>query len=188
MIDFDYEVSCIGVRAVDGKTCFYPICENMHDGGILSITRAPSQKVSDLISKKAIDATQQIMDANSYVGVIAVEYFVKGDELMFNEYAPRVHNSGHWTIEGAVTSQFENHIRACLNLPLGSTEARGYSLMLNLLGVRGKIEKVANKKRSLSLVWQKRIRNRRKVGHVTAVFKSVEDRERGLLELQEYVV
>ena len=131
-IGFDREVSLIGVRGADGSTAFYPLAENVHDDGILRSTSAPY--LDDELQRDAESCLDAILQRFDYCGVLTVEFFVADGRLVANEIAPRVHNSGHWTIEGAETSQFENHLRAVLGLPLGSTKAVGHAYMINLLG------------------------------------------------------
>ena len=131
-VRFDRELSLIGVRGAAGETAFYPLAENVHTDGILSTTVAPCNYPE--LQHKAERWLAGLMDRLGYRGVLTVEFFHADSGLIANEIAPRVHNSGHWTIEGAETSQFENHLRAVLSLPLGSTATRGYSAMLNLIG------------------------------------------------------
>ncbi len=131
-VPFDYEVSIIGVRSTTGETATYPLNRNLHREGVLRLTRAPwHAPVIEAAAKRYI---RKVMAHFDYVGVLTIEFFVRRGKLIANEMAPRVHNSGHWTIEGAVTSQFENHLRAILGLPLGDTSAIGHSAMINLLG------------------------------------------------------
>src|SRR5262249_20915139 len=111
-VAFDRELSLIAVRGLDGKSVFYPLVENHHREGILRKTIAPAPNTTHKLQNLATSYAQRILDALNYVGVLAIEFFQVGDQLLANEMAPRVHNSGHWTIEGAVTSQFENHVRA----------------------------------------------------------------------------
>ncbi|MCI0516913.1 MAG: 5-(carboxyamino)imidazole ribonucleotide synthase [Woeseiaceae bacterium] len=131
-IDFDCEVSLIGARAADGNIVTYALTENLHRDGMLRVSRAPSQNIALLDSARMY--TRSLLEHLDYVGVLALEMFVAGDRLLANEFAPRVHNSGHWTIEGAVTSQFENHLRAIFGMPLGDTASIGCAGMLNLIG------------------------------------------------------
>jgi len=130
-VDFDTEVSCIAVRGTEGKTRIYPLVENEHRQGILHqstpLSAHPLQSLAEEYATK-------VMDHLDYVGVLTFEFFVYGDQLIANEMAPRVHNSGHWTIEGSVCSQFENHVRAISGLPLGDTSALGHATMFNLIG------------------------------------------------------
>jgi len=131
-IDFEREVSLVAARGTDGATVFYPLAENVHDDGILYSTTAPY--VDDELQCEAEVSLDAILKRFDYCGVLTVEFFVADGRLIANEIAPRVHNSGHWTIEGAETSQFENHLRAILGLPLGSTVAIGHAYMINLIG------------------------------------------------------
>ena len=129
-VSFDRELSLLAVRGRDGDTRFWPLVENVHEGGILSTSRAPAANAPQA---EAEGYATRLLDELGYVGVLALELFDAGGALLANEFAPRVHNTGHWTIEGAATSQFENHLRAILGLPLGSTESRP-SLLVNLIG------------------------------------------------------
>ena len=133
-VSFDRELSVLAVRGRTGETAVYPLVENHHRGGILRLSLAPAPRLDPAIQRTAEDAARRIFEALQYVGVLAIEFFEKDGRLLANEMAPRVHNSGHWTIEGAVTSQFENHLRAVMGLPLGSTSAIGSSALLNLIG------------------------------------------------------
>ena len=131
-VRFDRELSLIGVRGAEGQTAFYPLSENVHSQGILSTSVAPYEDPHLQLAAEAWLKT--LMDRFDYRGVLTVEFFHTDAGLVANEIAPRVHNSGHWTIEGAETSQFENHLRGVLGLPLGSTATRGHAAMLNLIG------------------------------------------------------
>ena len=137
-VGFDFEASVVAVRGANGEFRAWPVIRNWHVDGILSASLAPAP-VDRAISEAAFAHARAIAEKLGYVGVFALELFVmgdalRGDRLLGNEMAPRVHNSGHWTIEGAVTSQFENHVRAVLGMPLGDTSARGFSCMLNWIG------------------------------------------------------
>ncbi len=127
-VPFDYEVSSIGVRSSGGETGIYALSQNTHVNGILRTTQSPVE--APRLIAKAEKYMRLLLTELDYVGVLALELFVKDDQLLANEFAPRVHNSGHWTIEGADTSQFENHLRAIMGLPLGSTRSRGYAGMI----------------------------------------------------------
>ena len=133
-IAFEREISVIGARNVDGDIVSYIPGENVHKNGILHTSIVPAENLSGTLRTKAARYISTLLEKTEYVGVLAVECFVMGDDLMVNELAPRVHNSGHWTMDGADTSQFENHIRAISNLALGSTRHRGIVGMYNLLG------------------------------------------------------
>lgn len=175
-IPFDFEVSAIGARNAQGHTALYPLNHNLHREGILRLTRAPFD--SGRLQSKAQGYLQKLLQYFAYQGVLNIEFFVKGQRLLANELAPRVHNSGHWTIEGAATSQFENHLRAILNLPLGSTAPRGYSAMINLIG---SLPPRDSWLAIPELHWHdygKTPRPGRKVGHVTVLAQSATQRDR----------
>lgn len=169
LVAFDREVSVIGARGPDGAIAVWPLIENHHEHGVLRTSRAPVAAVSDdtaVAARRHVAALMEHLDA---VGVLAVEMFDCGGLLLANEMAPRVHNSGHWTIEGAVTSQFENHVRAVIGLPLGRTDARGHAVMVNLIGrVPDRAAVLAVPGAHLHL-YGKSARPGRKVGHVTLV-------------------
>lgn len=133
-IAFDREVSILAVRSRTDEVAFYPLVENHHRGGILRKSLAPAPGLTPELQKQAEQYAKAVLQALQYVGVLAIEFFQVGNRLLANEMAPRVHNSGHWTIEGAVTSQFENHWRALLGWPLGATATTGSVGMLNLIG------------------------------------------------------
>jgi 5-(carboxyamino)imidazole ribonucleotide synthase len=170
MVPFTCEISIIAACSRNGEIAFYPPVQNYHESGILAQSRVPA-KISEKAAKAAEDATHRIADALDYVGVFAVEYFVIGDRVIFNEIAPRVHNSGHWTIEGAVISQFENHIRAICGWPLGDTTPRGRIEMRNILGQDIKLlpTLLHDPAAHVHHYGKKQARNGRKMGHVTWV-------------------
>ena len=169
-IDFTREVSIIGVRNRSEQTAFYALSENQHRDGILRLSIAPyaDKKLQALAQKYA----RRIMQHFDYAGVFTLEFFVKQGRLIANETAPRVHNSGHWTIEGAVTSQFENHLRAILDLPLGDTTALGCSAMVNFIGAMPAIESVLKIPGAHYHDYGKQPRVARKLGHATLVCKT----------------
>ncbi len=133
-VRFDRELSQIAVRGASGELRYYPLVENHHADGMLRLSLAPAPDLVPALEELARDYARRVLEALAYVGVLAIEFFQQGEQLIANEMAPRVHNSGHWTIEGAETSQFENHLRAILGLPLGAAEARGPCAMLNIIG------------------------------------------------------
>jgi len=167
MIAFEREVSVLAVRGRDGHTAFYPLVENHHRGGMLWLSRAPAPACSESLQRLAEDYAQRVLDALNYVGVLAIEFFERQGQLLANEMAPRVHNSGHWTIEGAQTSQFENHLRAGLALPLGDTAAIGRSVMVNLIGTLPDRRAVLGIPGAHLHLYDKAARPGRKLGHVT---------------------
>ncbi len=168
IVPFDRELSIVGVRGRDGATAFYPLTENEHRGGILATSRAPASGAGAL-QGEAEEIARRLLDELGYVGVLAVELFDVGGRLLANEFAPRVHNTGHWTIEGSVTSQFENHLRAILGLPLGPTEALGSAILVNLVGAVPPLEELLAVRGAHVHVYGKEPRPGRKLGHVTIV-------------------
>lgn len=132
-VPFQREISVVAARARDGEFRAWPLTENWHEHGILAASLAPATVAAD-IAETAVAYARAVAQSLDYVGVFALELFLADGQLLANEMAPRVHNSGHWTIEGAETSQFENHLRAVLGLPLGSTRMVGHACMLNWIG------------------------------------------------------
>jgi len=166
-VPFTRELSVLAVRSRNGETAIYPLVENHHRSGILRLSLAPAPRLDPPIQRAAENVAHRVLESLKYVGVLAIEFFEHQGELLANEMAPRVHNSGHWTIEGAVTSQFENHLRAVLGLPLGSTGPAGHCAMLNLIGdIPESAEVLAVPDAHLHL-YGKSPRPGRKLGHVT---------------------
>ncbi len=163
-VPFTREVSIIAARNVSGDLVFYPLSENTHHGGIL---RVAESKTDDPSQQQAEAYISRLMSALDYVGVLALELFDVGGELIANEFAPRVHNSGHWTIEGAETSQFENHLRAIADLPLGSTAAVGKAAMVNFIGGLPTTKQILTIPGTHLHLYGKAPRKGRKVAHVT---------------------
>jgi 5-(carboxyamino)imidazole ribonucleotide synthase len=181
-VRFDREVSIVGVRSTRGETRAYPLAANVHGDGILRRTRAPLHRPA--LQRAAERHLGRLFDHFGYAGVLTIEFFVERGRLVANEMAPRVHNSGHWTIEGAVTSQFENHLRAILGWPLGETRALGHAAMVNLIGTmpdRGSL---------LALPgvhlhdYGKTPRPGRKLGHCTILAAAAGDRDRLLRQVE----
>ena len=166
-IPFDCEVSIIGARNRRGEIAIYPLNGNVHAQGILRLTRAPYGPPR--WHRLAARYLQKVLTHFRYSGILTIEFFVRGGRLIANEMAPRVHNSGHWTIEGAITSQFENHLRAILDLPLGSTRPTGYSAMLNLIGTPPPTRTLLGWEGVHIHHYDKQPRPGRKVGHLTVV-------------------
>jgi 5-(carboxyamino)imidazole ribonucleotide synthase len=182
-VQFTRELSVLAARARTGETAVYPLVENHHRGGILRLSLAPAPRLDPAIQRAAEQAANSVFDRLQYVGVLAIEFFEQDGRLLANEMAPRVHNSGHWTIEGALTSQFENHLRAVVGLPLGATHAIGSSAMLNLIGeVPDPADVLAIRDAHLHL-YGKTPRAGRKVGHVTLRASSSEQLASRLAEL-----
>jgi 5-(carboxyamino)imidazole ribonucleotide synthase len=166
LVPFDRELSIIAVRGGDGETRFWPLSENVHRDGILRVSRAPA---ADAPQAEAEELVRRLLDELGYVGVLALELFEVEGRLLANEFAPRVHNTGHWTVDGAVTSQFENHLRAILGLPLGPTAAISSSVMVNLVGGVPPIGHLLRLPGAHLHLYGKELRRGRKVGHVTLV-------------------
>ena len=166
MLSFDRELSILAVRGLGGETRFWPIVENVHRDGILRLSRAPAENPPQA---EAEELAMRLLDDLGYVGVLALELFEVDGRLLANEYAPRVHNTGHWTIDGAVTSQFENHLRAIAGLPLGGTDALARSVMVNLIGGAPAPAAVLRLPGAHLHLYGKEPRPGRKVGHVTLV-------------------
>ncbi len=179
VIDFEKEISVIVARGLKGATAVFPVCENFHRHHILDVTLAPAQ-ITERIAAAARKLACEVALSLDLVGLLAVEMFLKGNgELIINELAPRPHNSGHWTIEGCVTSQFEQHVRAVCGLPLGATTLLRPTAMVNLLGdawSRGEPNwsaALAEPNLHLHLYGKREPRPRRKMGHLTAVGETI---------------
>ena len=177
LVAFDRELSIVGVRAQDGETRFWPVGENVHRDGILRVTRAPAVGAPQAEAERICTL---LMDALDYVGVLAVELFEVGGQLLANELAPRVHNTAHWTIDGAETSQFENHLRAILGLPLGSTAAVAPCVMVNLIDAVPPLDELLGLPGARVHLYGKAPRAGRKVGHLTLVDPEEETVERAI--------
>lgn len=187
LVEFDREASVIGARDVDGNIVIYPLVENQHRAGILVRSVAPAANVTESLQNKATMYFQKIADTLNYVGVLVIEFFEKDGELYANEMAPRVHNTGHWTIDGAATSQFENHLRAIAGLPLGSTEPRGWSVMVNLIGGNPPLASMLSIPGVNVHLYNKTPRPGRKIGHVTKVVSRASDVPSTIEELERII-
>jgi len=187
LVAFDRELALLAVRGLDGETACYPLVETEHEGGVLRVARAPAPRISAARQADAEAIAGRLLDELEYVGVLAVELFERDGALLANELAPRVHNSGHWTIEGADTSQFENHLRAVLGWPLGSTAARGHSAMLNAIGALPDAAAVLRVPAAHLHDYGKASRPGRKVGHVTVTAETAEVRDDRLTALRSIV-
>ena len=180
-INFSGEVSLVGARGHDGRSVFYPLTHNLHEDGILRTSVALPQP-NPALQQQAEQMLAAILNELNYVGVMAMECFIVGDRLLINELAPRVHNSGHWTQNGASISQFELHLRAILGLPLPQPVVSTPSVMVNLIGTA-----VNEQWLSLPLVhlhwYEKEVRPGRKVGHLNLNDPSAADLRRALQAL-----
>ncbi len=183
-VTFDRELSMIAARNRSGEMKFYSLVENHHRDGILRLSLVTGN-ISPELQRQAEEYITRLMTTLDYVGVLAIEFFDKGGRLLANEMAPRVHNSGHWTIEGAVTSQFENHIRAVTDAPLGSTSPLGVCAMVNLIGHLPDVKSILKIEGAHLHLYDKAPRPRRKIGHVTFVERDMDTLLRKLDLLKE---
>lgn len=191
MVPFDREVSILAVRSAKGETAVYPLVENRHEGGILRVSRAGGEeRGAPAHAAESHAFAQRVLDALHYVGVIAIEMFDMGGRLLANEIAPRVHNSGHWTMDGAATCQFENHIRAVLGLPLGECTMRtGAPLagMVNLIGDHPPLAMLLRIPGARVHLYGKRARPGRKLGHVNVSGVTREERDAMISRVEEAI-
>jgi len=171
-IEFERELSIIGARNQDGDIRIYPLAQNCHHEGQLHVTIAPAPRMSDSLQEKADKIFHDLANGLHYTGVLAVELFQVGNELLVNEIAPRVHNSGHWTLHGADTDQFDNHLRAVLGLALGSTRPLGVSAMVNIIGCSSFSRDLLSLPGCHMHWYGKAVREKRKMGHINVLAES----------------
>ncbi len=198
-VAFARELSVLAVRGHDGAIACYPLVENLHRGGILRRSIAPAPALDPEVQALAETYARRILEALKYIGVLAIELFeikhpprdMEGQatqpRLMASEMAPRVHNSGHWTIEGAVTSQFENHLRAISGVPLGITDACGYAAMVNIIGELPDVAALLALPHTHLHLYGKAARPGRKIGHVTVCADTREELAGRLARVEEIV-
>ncbi|MGC9385608.1 MAG: 5-(carboxyamino)imidazole ribonucleotide synthase [Hydrogenovibrio sp.] len=187
-IEFSRELSIVAVRNAHNEHVYYPLVQNVHHDGILRYTIAPARQISKAIQTQAETYMQALLDALDHVGVLTLELFETRDGLVANEMAPRVHNSGHWTIEGALTSQFENHIRAITGLPLGDTSPRQpVAAMINIIGETGPVQEVLKMPNAFLHLYDKAERAGRKLGHINLVADSEDALYEQFKQLQAFL-
>ena len=184
LVTFTRELSIIAVRSAAGEVAFYPLVENHHSDGMLRFSLAPAPNVNAEVQRRAEDYAQRVLNELDYVGVLAIEFFETADGLMANEMAPRVHNSGHWTIEGADTSQFENHLRAVTGMELGSTEVRGVCGMVNIIGQEPDVARLREIPNVHVHMYGKKPAPRRKLGHITVTADDLEGVRRAIADVR----
>ncbi len=184
-VPFGRELSVIAVRSLTGEIALYPLVENVHRRGILRLSRVPTLGLPELIHNQASEYARKILEHLQYVGVLAVEFFLVENRLLANEMAPRVHNSGHWTIEGARTSQFANHLRALKGWPLGDTAAVGHVVMVNLIGTTPAPEAILAMPGTALHLYDKSPMPDRKLGHVTVVHQERAEVDASLDQLKK---
>lgn len=175
---FSCELSIVGARSARGRIVSYPLSRNHHEGGILRYGLAPFADAG--LERRARLYLGRVMRALDYVGTLAIEFFLVRGRLVANEMAPRVHNSGHWTIEGCITSQFENHLRAICDLPLGSTRPLGHTAMVNFIGRMPERAPLLEIEGLAFHDYGKEPRPGRKLGHCTVLKASARERDRAL--------
>lgn len=187
-ISFERELSLIACRSSRGEISYYPLVENLHMEGILRKTIAPAEKTAKSLQDKAEYFAKQIAEHFNYVGVMALELFQCGNDLLINEMASRVHNTGHWTMDGAKTSQFENHLRAGLGKALGSTEKRSHTAMLNIIGDLPSLETIEKSIPGLFVhLYGKEPKLNRKLGHINVTAESFEQLDKKIKNFESLI-
>jgi 5-(carboxyamino)imidazole ribonucleotide synthase len=187
-VNFKRELSLIAVRGIDNDHKYYPLVENTHHEGILRLTVAPAQEIDPEVQKTAEHYMQTLLDEMNHVGVLTIELFETDGGLVVNEMAPRVHNSGHWSIEGANTSQFENHIRAITGMPLGDTSpVHNFSAMINIISKTGPTDIALNMPNAHLHLYDKSERSDRKLGHINITANSQQALEDSIQQLSDFL-
>lgn len=187
-VDFQRELSIVAVRNANNEHVYYPLVQNVHHKGILRYTIAPAQDVHEEVQKMAESYMEKLLDELDHVGVLTLELFETEYGLYVNEMAPRVHNSGHWTIDGAYTSQFENHVRAITGMALGDTSPRQpIAAMLNIVGETGPVEKVLEMKDAFLHLYDKEEREDRKLGHINLVAETQDELYEKIKQLNAFL-
>ena len=178
-VPYHREISVIAARSPGGDVVFYPLMENKHEEGVLIATVTPAPTVAADLERQALDYMQRLLEAMDYVGILTMECFQTEDSIIVNELAPRVHNSGHWSIEGSSTSQFENHCRAISAKPLGETAMTGLAGLVNMLGHHGDPEHFTQDNMHYHR-YGKQERPRRKLGHITVCADNIDGLKQAL--------
>jgi 5-(carboxyamino)imidazole ribonucleotide synthase len=186
-IPFTREISIVGVRSLSGDVECYVPGENLHEAGILRASFIPALDLAPELATTAAGYLRRLMEAMDYVGVMALEMFEHDGGLLANEIAPRVHNTGHWTLEGADTSQFENHVRAILGWPLGSVAHHGHAAMLNIIGDTPALPALLDTPGAHVHVYGKHPRPGRKLGHVTVTAQTAHDARTRIHQLRTLI-
>ena len=187
-VNFKRELSLIAVRGIDNDHKYYPLVENKHHNGILRMTNAPAENIDKELQETAEYYMRTLLDELNHVGVLTIELFETEQGLVANEIAPRVHNSGHWSIEGARTSQFENHVRAITGMPLGDTSAlHPFCTMINIIGNIDDVDEVLVMPNAHLHLYDKEEREGRKLGHITITAKSKDELNSNINQLKHYL-
>ncbi|GAC05074.1 MAG: 5-(carboxyamino)imidazole ribonucleotide synthase [Paraglaciecola chathamensis] len=187
MLSFEREVSLVGARAKNGQVALYPLVENLHHQGQLHTCVAPAPAITPALAAQAEQVFTALVNELNYVGVLAVEFFQMGDTLLVNEIAPRVHNSGHWSMQGADICQFENHLRAICELPLGSTQVIAPSVMLNVIGCDLPPKDMLSVPRTHLHGYMKTPRAKRKMGHINITGNDYAELGEAMQKLQKWL-
>lgn len=187
MLSFDRELSLLGARSSDGHIRFYPLAENLHHQGQLHVSVAPAPAITSELNEQAQWAFTQLANELDYVGVLAVEFFQIGEQLLVNEIAPRVHNSGHWSMQGSDTCQFENHIRAITGLPLGDTQPKHHSAMINIIGCDDISYDLLSIEGAHIHWYGKTVRQKRKMGHINLIAEDYSALAESMTTLAKYL-
>ncbi|WP_339900582.1 5-(carboxyamino)imidazole ribonucleotide synthase [Paraglaciecola polaris] len=187
MLTFEREVSLVGARGKNGQLALYPLVENLHHQGQLHTCVAPAPAITPALAAQAQNIFTALVNELNYIGVLAVEFFQMGDTLLINEIAPRVHNSGHWSMQGADTCQFENHLRAICELPLGSTEVIAPSVMLNVIGCDLPSKDMLSVARTHLHGYMKTPRAKRKMGHINITAHNYAELGESMQKLQKWL-
>lgn len=187
-VNFSRELSIIAVRSINGETKIYPIAENEHNNGILRVSRIPAKGLNSKKQKQAEEFISTMLTHLEHVGVLTLELFDCEDGLVVNEMAPRVHNSGHWSMEGSHCGQFENHVRAICGMPLGDTNARHEAIaMINIIGLSGDRDSVLRLPNAHLHLYGKTERPNRKLGHINITANSEKKINSTLEELEAFI-
>jgi 5-(carboxyamino)imidazole ribonucleotide synthase len=187
-VTFSRELSVIAARSASGEVKVYPLAENDHSAGILRVSKVPVKNLSDAKQDQANEFITALLQKLNHVGVLTLELFDTEDGLVANEMAPRVHNSGHWSIEGAYCSQFENHIRAICDMPLGETASRQpFAGMINIIGKHGDSDLVLKQSNCFYHAYGKDERLNRKIGHINIVANSQAELETSISNLNAFI-
>ena len=187
MLSFDRELSLVAMRSNKGEIAYYPLAENLHHHGQLHVSIAPAPKIDENLIQQAQSIFNKLAQSLDYVGVLAIEFFQIGEQLLVNEIAPRVHNSGHWTMQGADTCQFENHLRAVRGLPLGSTKVTSPTAMINIIGCKDFARDMLSIP-GCHLHWYgKTPRKKRKMGHFNLCADNYAELGKTMQALAEYL-
>ncbi|MDC9715334.1 MAG: 5-(carboxyamino)imidazole ribonucleotide synthase [Gammaproteobacteria bacterium] len=187
-VDFKRELSLIAVRGINNEYKYYPLVENDHHEGILRLSIAPAQNIDKGVQKTAEHYMQTLLDEMGHIGVLTIELFETKEGLVVNEMAPRVHNSGHWSIEGANTSQFENHVRAITGMPLGDTMlTHPFCAMINIIGKIGNTDAVLNIANAHLHLYDKKERVNRKLGHINITANSQAELDASIESLKSFL-